>query len=93
MANWSPNWIAWACAVAAHAQDDQGGHREDGWLVLDLPVQDIDRLARRFGQDGVLAWQRRTARAAADVSRRAGEAADMLWVRLGRLRRDRNADW
>src|SRR4051812_31514853 len=41
----------------AHAQDDQGGHREDGWLTLDLALSDMDRLARRFGQDGVLAWE------------------------------------
>ena len=41
----------------AFASDPEGGHREDGWLVLDLPLAGIDRLARRFGQDGVLAWR------------------------------------
>ena len=40
----------------AWAEDDQGGHREQGWLVRDLPFDALDRLARRFGQDGVLAW-------------------------------------
>ena len=40
----------------AWAEDDQGGHREDGWLVLDLALADLDRLARQFGQDGTLAW-------------------------------------
>jgi len=43
--------------LRAFASDAQGGHREDGWLVMDLPLVQLDRLARRFGQDGVLAWQ------------------------------------
>ncbi|MFL6591699.1 MAG: DUF3293 domain-containing protein [Luteimonas sp.] len=42
--------------LRAHAQDAQGGHREDGWLVRDLPLAALDRLARHYGQDGVLAW-------------------------------------
>lgn len=41
----------------AFASDAQGGHREDGWLVLDPPLAELDRLASRFGQDGVLAWR------------------------------------
>ena len=40
----------------AFASDAQGGHREDGWLVLDLALDDLDRLGRQFGQDGTLAW-------------------------------------
>lgn len=43
--------------LRATAADAAGGHREDGWLVPDLPLAQIDRLARRFGQDGVLAWR------------------------------------
>jgi len=43
--------------LRAFASDARGGHREDGWLVMDLPLAQLDRLARRFGQDGVLAWQ------------------------------------
>ena len=43
--------------LRAFASDARGGHREDGWLVLDLPLAEVDRLARRFGQDGVLAWR------------------------------------
>jgi hypothetical protein len=43
--------------LRAFAQDDQGGHREEGWLVRDLPLDALDRLARRFAQDGVLAWE------------------------------------
>ena len=43
--------------LRAFASDDHGGHREDGWLVLDLPLAELDRLGRRFGQDGVLAWR------------------------------------
>ena len=42
----------------AHAEDAQGAHREAGWLVLDLPLAELDRLARRFEQDGTLAWTR-----------------------------------
>jgi uncharacterized protein DUF3293 len=66
--------------LRAHAQDDQGAHREEGWLVLDLPLQEMDRLARRFGQDGVLTW-----RAGQPVRLRLyhpepADAADRLWV-------------
>ncbi|WP_159015971.1 DUF3293 domain-containing protein [Cognatiluteimonas profundi] len=42
----------------AVADDAQGGHREAGWLVQDLALADLDRLARRFDQDGTLAWTR-----------------------------------
>ena len=44
--------------LRAHATDDQGGHAEAGWLVLDLPLDALDGLARRFRQDGTLAWTR-----------------------------------
>jgi hypothetical protein len=44
--------------LRAFAQDAQGSHREAGWLVLDLPLAELDRLARQFGQDGTLTWQR-----------------------------------
>jgi hypothetical protein len=42
--------------LRAQAQDDEGRHQEDGWLVCDLPLDALDELARRFAQDGVLAW-------------------------------------
>jgi hypothetical protein len=42
----------------AVADDARGRHHEPGWLVRDLPLADLDRLARRFGQDGTLAWTR-----------------------------------
>jgi len=45
-----------ATRIRAHAEDAQGGHREAGWLVLDLPLPELDRLARHFDQDGTLAW-------------------------------------
>src|SRR6476619_1184140 len=45
---WNPD-----SASASRVDND----REDGGLVLDLPVRDTDRLARRFSQDGVLTWQ------------------------------------
>lgn len=32
--------------------------REPGWIILDLDPDDLDRLARRFGQLGALWWQR-----------------------------------
>jgi hypothetical protein len=64
----------------AHAQDDQGGHREDGWLVRDLPLQDMDRLARQFGQDGVLAWQAGKPVRLRLYHREPADAADRLWI-------------
>ena len=45
-----------ATRFSAHAEDAQGAHREAGWLVLDLPLPELDRLARHFDQDGTLAW-------------------------------------
>jgi hypothetical protein len=42
----------------ALAEDAQGAHHEAGWLVLDLPLPELDRLARHFEQDGTLAWTR-----------------------------------
>ena len=47
-----------ATRLSAHAEDAQGAHREAGWLVLDLPLPELDRLARHFDQDGTLAWTR-----------------------------------
>jgi hypothetical protein len=44
--------------LRAVASDAQGGHVESGWLVLDLALPDLDRLARRFRQDAALAWTR-----------------------------------
>lgn len=40
----------------AHAFDDDGRWREAGWLVADIEEGVLDRLAREFGQAGVLAW-------------------------------------
>ena len=47
-----------ATRIRAHAEDAQGAHREAGWLVLDLPLPELDQLARHFAQDGTLAWTR-----------------------------------
>lgn len=41
---------------AASACDGNGGHHESGWLVLQASVSQADRLARAFGQGGVLVW-------------------------------------
>jgi hypothetical protein len=32
--------------------------REPGWLVVNIPLHVLDRLAREFGQLGTLAWER-----------------------------------
>lgn len=40
----------------AHAFDEDGRWREAGWLVADIEEGVLDRLAREFGQAGVLAW-------------------------------------
>lgn len=34
--------------------------REPGWLVAGMPVQALDALAQRYGQLGILYWQRGT---------------------------------
>ncbi len=66
--------------LRAYAQDEKGGHHEDGWLVLELPLAELDRLARSFGQDGVLYWL------AGDPVRlrlyhdAPANAASMLWI-------------
>ena len=66
--------------LRALAHDAQGGHREEGWLVRNLPLAELDRLARHFGQDGVLAW------AAGEPVRlrlyhaEPADAAGLLWV-------------
>ena len=36
----------------------QGGAVEYGWIVLDVPLESGDALAREFGQAGTLYWQR-----------------------------------
>jgi hypothetical protein len=36
----------------------QGGAVEYGWMVLDVPLEGGDALAREFGQAGTLYWQR-----------------------------------
>ena len=41
---------------AAWAQDPDGRWREPGWLVADLDVGAVLRLAQEFGQAGVLDW-------------------------------------
>jgi hypothetical protein len=41
---------------AAWAQDPDGRWREPGWLVADLDVDAVLRLALEFGQAGVLDW-------------------------------------
>ena len=64
----------------AHAADAQGGHHEDGWLVLDLPVAELDRLARDFGQDGVLSWHAGEPVRLRLYHREPADAASMLWV-------------
>jgi hypothetical protein len=47
--------------LRAVADDAQGAHHEAGWLVQNLALSDLDRLARRFDQDGTLAWTRGSA--------------------------------
>lgn len=42
---------------SAIAADSLGGHKEHGWLVLDLPEATADLLAREFRQAGILYWQ------------------------------------
>ncbi|WP_368565743.1 DUF3293 domain-containing protein [Pseudoxanthomonas sp. UTMC 1351] len=38
--------------------DGKGGATEHGWLVLNIPVERADALAREFRQGGILFWQR-----------------------------------
>jgi hypothetical protein len=38
--------------------DGEGGATEHGWLVLDMPPERADALARTFGQGGILYWPR-----------------------------------
>jgi hypothetical protein len=40
----------------AYAFDQEGGWREEGWLVADLEEALLDLIAREFSQAGVLAW-------------------------------------
>jgi uncharacterized protein DUF3293 len=66
--------------LRAHATDAQGGHREHGWLALDLPVEELDRLARGFGQDGVLCWTPHEAVRLRLYHREPADAASTLWT-------------
>ena len=66
--------------LRAEAQDAQGGHREEGWLVLDLPLDQLDRLARTFGQDGVLSWNAGEAVRLRLYHDEPADTASMLWV-------------
>jgi len=51
--------------------------REPSWIVLDMPVDDFDALARRYGQLGTLWWAREsTVRLRMDAGRPAGLAGD-----------------
>jgi len=47
-----------AARQAAWAEDGGGQWRESGWLVANLDLPSIEKLARQFGQAAVLAWQR-----------------------------------
>lgn len=40
------------------SEDAHGGHREAGWLLVDVTPDTVDRLGREFSQAGVLAWAR-----------------------------------
>jgi hypothetical protein len=64
----------------AIADDAQGAHREPGWLVEDLPLADLDRLARRFDQDGTLAWTRGSAVRLRMYHPRPADALPDRWV-------------
>ena len=66
--------------LRARAQDAQGGHREQGWLVLDLPSPELDRLARHFDQDGVLAWTAGEPVRLRLYHPEPADAAGMLWI-------------
>lgn len=50
--------------------------REPGWLVVNIPLRVLDRLAREFGQLGTLAWERgQCVRLRMDAAAPAGYAA------------------
>jgi len=66
--------------LRAHAQDAQGRHREEGWLVQNLAVAELDGLARRFGQDGVLAWPAGEPVRLRVYHAEPADAAGLLWV-------------
>ena len=44
--------------VPAFSSAPDRSWREPSWLAMDLDPDDLDALARRFGQLGVLAWRR-----------------------------------
>ncbi len=46
-----------ACRPAFSSARDRSW-REPGWLVVDMPPAELDRLSRRFGQLGTLSWER-----------------------------------
>ena len=69
-----------ATRIRAHAEDAQGAHHEAGWLVLDLPLPELDQLARRFDQDGTLAWTRGNAVRLRMYHPCPDDAAPALWT-------------
>lgn len=60
----------------------QGGAVEYGWVVLDVPLDSADELAREFGQAGTLYWRR-------------GEPVclRMLWPRPAGIDEQPHIDW
>lgn len=44
--------------VPAFSSAPDRSWREPSWMVMDLPMDDLDLLGRRFGQLGMLTWQR-----------------------------------
>ena len=44
--------------VPAFSSAPDRSWREPGWLVMDLGMDDLDALGRRFDQLGIVAWQR-----------------------------------
>ncbi|TWI03680.1 uncharacterized protein DUF3293 [Luteimonas cucumeris] len=44
--------------VPAFSSAPDRSWREPSWLVMDLALADLDALGRRFGQLGMLVWQR-----------------------------------
>lgn len=67
---------------AAWGSNAHGGSVEQGWLVLDAPVQAADAWAREFRQAGILYWQ-------------GGEPVRlrMLWPRPVGVGSDPHVDW
>jgi hypothetical protein len=66
--------------LRAVASDAQGGHAESGWLMPDLALPDLDRLARQFRQDATLAWERGEAVRLRMYHRCPPDAVAALWT-------------